>query len=51
MACWMNLGQMLRLNAKKYPETIALKDAQKAFTYPETNLRVNRLATINSALP
>ncbi len=44
MACWMNLGQMLRLNAKKYSETIALKDARKGFTYPETNLRVNRLS-------
>ncbi len=44
MANWMNLGQMLRLNAKKYPQTICLMDADRSFTYPETNQRVCRLA-------
>jgi len=44
MACWMNLGQHMKLNAKKYPDTIALKDSQRSFTYPEVNRRVNRLA-------
>jgi len=44
MADWLNLGQILKVNAKKFPDTIALKDGTKAFTYPETNVRVNKLA-------
>jgi acyl-CoA synthetase (AMP-forming)/AMP-acid ligase II len=44
MACWMNLGQITKLNAKKYPETIALKDCNRQFTYPQLNQRINRLA-------
>ncbi len=41
---WLNLGQNLRVNAKKFPDTIALKDCARNFTYSETNKRVNRLA-------
>ena len=44
MTAWMNLGQQLKMNAKKYPDTLALKDEERRFTYPETNQRVNRLA-------
>lgn len=44
MTAWMNLGQHLKMNAKKYPKTVALKDAQRSFTYPEVNERVNRVA-------
>lgn len=44
MACWLNLGQILKVNAKKFPNTTALKDSERAFTYPETNKRVNKLA-------
>jgi acyl-CoA synthetase (AMP-forming)/AMP-acid ligase II len=44
MAHWMNLGQILKVNAKKFPQTVALKDVRRSFTYPELNLRVNRLA-------
>lgn len=44
MACWMNLGQNLKMNAGKYPTTVALKDKDRSFTYPELNQRVNRLA-------
>ena len=44
MGCWLNLGQNLKVNAKKFPNTIALKEHERAFTYPETNRRVNRLA-------
>ncbi|MEN8246105.1 MAG: AMP-binding protein [Thermodesulfobacteriota bacterium] len=44
MTAWMNLGQQLKMNAKKYPATVALKDKDRSFTYPETNQRVNRLA-------
>ncbi|MCG6894035.1 MAG: AMP-binding protein [Desulfobacteraceae bacterium] len=50
MTCWMNLGQHLKVNAKKYPETVALRDAKRSFTYPETNRRVNRLAHSLEAL-
>jgi acyl-CoA synthetase (AMP-forming)/AMP-acid ligase II len=44
MACWLNLGQNLKVNSKKFPNTVALKDCSRSFTYPETNARVNRLA-------
>ena len=44
MTAWMNLGQQLKMNAKKYPATVALKDRDRSYTYPETNQRVNRLA-------
>ena len=44
MTAWMNLGQHLKLNAKKYPDTVALKDAERSLTYPEVNRRVNQLA-------
>lgn len=50
MACWMNLGQNLKLNAKKFPDTVALKDKDRSFTYPELNKRVNRLANGFSAI-
>jgi len=43
-ACWMNLGQNLKINAKKFPKTICLQDRRRRFTYPETNRRVNKLA-------
>src|SRR4030042_2262013 len=44
MAFWMNLGQNLKVNAKKFPNTVALKDSKRSFTYPEVNKRVNRLS-------
>jgi acyl-CoA synthetase (AMP-forming)/AMP-acid ligase II len=44
MAHWLNLGQNLRVNAKKFPDTIALKDSKRALTYRETNRRANKLA-------
>ncbi len=44
MACWLNLGQILKVNAKKFPGTVALKDRERSFTYPELNRRVNKLA-------
>ncbi len=49
MAHWLNLGQVLKVNAKKFPDTVALKDAERSFTYPEVNRRVNRLADRLSA--
>jgi len=44
MACWLNLGQILKVNAKKFPHTVALKDRERGYTYPEVNRRVNKLA-------
>jgi acyl-CoA synthetase (AMP-forming)/AMP-acid ligase II len=44
VAHWLNLGQNLKVNAKRRPDTVALKDSKRAFTYPEANRRVNRLA-------
>ena len=44
MAGWMNLGQNLKVNAKKFPNTVMLKDSQRSFTYPQVNKRVNQLA-------
>ena len=44
MAGWMNLGQNLKVNAKKFPNTVMLKDSQRSFTYPQANSRVNQLA-------
>jgi acyl-CoA synthetase (AMP-forming)/AMP-acid ligase II len=44
MTAWMNLGQQLKMNAAKYPHTIALKDRHRSFSYPETNRRVNQLS-------
>ena len=44
MALWMNLGQILKVNARKFPNTVALKDQTRQFTFPELNVRVNKLA-------
>ncbi len=44
MTAWMNLGQQLKMNAAKYPDTIALADKDRRFTYPQTNQRVNQLS-------
>jgi len=44
MACWLNLGEMVKMNAKKFPNQIALKDKARSFTYPGLNKRVNKLA-------
>ena len=43
MTSWLNLGEILRVNAKKFPNTVALKDRERSFTYPAINKRVNRL--------
>ena len=44
MACWLNLGQMVKMNAKKFPNHVALKDKERSFTYPKLNKRVNKLS-------
>jgi len=35
---------MIKVNAKKFPNTIALEDKKRSFTYPELNKRVNKLS-------
>jgi len=44
MSGWLNLGQNLKINAKKYPEKIAIKDCRRSFTFPQLNQRTNQLA-------
>jgi len=44
MTAWLNLGEILKVNAKKFPDTVALKDRERSFTYPAVNKRVNQLA-------
>jgi acyl-CoA synthetase (AMP-forming)/AMP-acid ligase II len=44
MVHWMNVGQNLKVNAKKFVDQVALKDAKRSFTYGQINERVNRLA-------
>lgn len=44
MAEWLNLGEMLRVNAGKFHGKMCLKEAERSFTFDEVNSRVNRLA-------
>jgi len=42
---WLNLGEILEVNAKKYPDKLAVKDWRgKTLTYPKLESRTNRLA-------
>lgn len=43
-ARWLNLGEILRVNAKKYPKNLCLSDDARSFTFPQTNERVCKLA-------
>lgn len=42
--CWLNLGEILQVNAAKYPDKLALKDANRSLTFKEYNERTNKLA-------
>jgi len=44
MACWLNLAEMVKLNTKKFPNKIAIKDKTRRLTYTELNKRVNKLS-------
>jgi acyl-CoA synthetase (AMP-forming)/AMP-acid ligase II len=44
MALWLNLGEIFRVNAVKYPQNIAFCDKNRSFTFPQSNQRVNQLA-------
>jgi len=41
---WLNLGEMISVNAVKYPDTVCMKDAKRGYTYPEVDKRINKLA-------
>ncbi len=41
---WLNLGEMIAVNAEKYPDTVCLKDINRSYTYPEMDRRINKLA-------
>ncbi|MHA2233229.1 MAG: AMP-binding protein, partial [Candidatus Hodarchaeales archaeon] len=41
---WLNMGEMLQVNARKFPDKIALKDPSRALTFEELDLRTNSLA-------
>ncbi|MFX0117343.1 MAG: class I adenylate-forming enzyme family protein [Candidatus Hodarchaeota archaeon] len=41
---WLNMGEMLHVNAHKFPNKMALKDAKGEVTFQELDLRTNRLA-------
>jgi acyl-CoA synthetase (AMP-forming)/AMP-acid ligase II len=43
-APWLNLGKIFSVNAKKYPDHVAFFDAERTYTFPESNRRINRLA-------
>ena len=44
MTCWLNLGQMIKMNTKKFPKNIALKEKDRSLTYSELNKRINKLS-------
>jgi len=43
-APWLNIGEILGINAKKYPTTVALKDSHREYTFPQTDRRCKKLA-------
>ena len=42
---WLNMGEMIRVNAAKYRDKLALKDVRRQLTFRELDERTNRLAT------
>ena len=41
---WLNLGEIVNVNANKYPKKLALKDTRRQLTFEELNERTNKLA-------
>ncbi|TET82556.1 long-chain fatty acid--CoA ligase [candidate division TA06 bacterium] len=41
---WLNLGEILVVNSKKYRNKLALKERDRALTFGELNVRTNQLA-------
>jgi acyl-CoA synthetase (AMP-forming)/AMP-acid ligase II len=42
---WLNMGEMLKVNAKKFGDKLAVKDIRRQLSFKEYNTRVNKLAT------
>ena len=49
-ATWLTLGEMIRVNAAKYPRRVALSDETRSFTFPETDRRTRKLGNALLAL-
>lgn len=41
---WLHIGEIIRTNAKKYPEKLAVKDSNRSLTFKVYEERTNRLA-------
>lgn len=41
---WLNIGEIIKVNANKYPNKLALKDAKRQLTFEELHIRTNKLA-------
>ncbi len=41
---WLNIGEVINVNATKYSNKLALKDARRHLTFKELNERTNKLA-------
>ncbi|MGB5909694.1 MAG: AMP-binding protein, partial [Promethearchaeia archaeon] len=41
---WLNIGEIINVNANKYPDKLALKDARRQLTFKQLNERSNKLA-------
>ncbi|MFX0034123.1 MAG: AMP-binding protein [Candidatus Hermodarchaeota archaeon] len=41
---WLNIGEIINVNANKYPNKLALKDIKRQLTFKELNERTNKLA-------
>ncbi len=41
---WLNIGEIINVNAAKYPNKLALKDMRRQLTFKELNERTNKLA-------
>ncbi len=41
---WLNIGEIINVNANKYPDKLALKDARRQLTFKQFNERTNKLA-------
>ncbi len=42
---WLNMGEMVKVNAKKFGDKLALKDVRKQLSFRQYNTRTNQLAT------
>ena len=41
---WLNIGEIINVNANKYPNQLALKDIRRKLTFKELNERTDKLA-------